>query len=152
VKKNKDITCTIYNDDNFGAGPSGESFGNRGFIFNHTDENDTLEPENLELGSRPCTVVLVTPCVEYINIDSTGQDKFEVYLIVDAELKEVQNTLVLWSMLPTDQNTFFSGPCELVGIFDSIIMDTKGFALDCGDVRDNLFNINYAFISTDFFD
>jgi len=150
LKKNKDITCTIYNDDNFdpNAGGTGVTFGHRGFEIRVDDDNSPGAPDN-EIGPRPCSEG-ETPCVEFVEVNQGGVG-LEVYLIVDDELVEpTNNILVIWSLIPTGSNTFVPVSCLLVGIYDSSITGKKGFALECSEIANKDFNINYAFIRTVF--
>jgi len=142
VKKNKDITCTIYNDDNGdgSTGGTGVSFGHKGFQFNTNNINAPL--------SRACDAGTITDsCVEIIEPVSGSK----VFLIVDSEIMNPQNTLVIWSMTAVETNQFLINNCVLVGIFDSMeLPGTKGFGLACPIVTGTDWNINYAFINTVF--
>jgi len=143
IQEGEHLTCVIYNDDDkdAGEGGTGVSFGHKGFQWNTANINAPF--------SRACNAGTIDDsCIEIIA--PGGQP---IFLIVDSELKNTQNTLVLWSMTAVQSNQILINNCVLVGIFDSVELSGlgyKGFGLTCPIVTAADWNINYAFIETVF--
>ena len=157
IKKNKTVSCTIYNDDNGdgSGGPGGIVFQNNSLMVK-LDEKETLDScDHYENGIK------TDPCIEIINSDGT-------IAIVDSELKST-TTIVLFSVAQEDfenPNTFGAEDplCQQITIIehdrDSNILRDENFELpvdptenlivllQCANMDNSLvYNVNYVMIN-----
>jgi len=142
VKKNKDITCTIYNDDNGDGTSDGEgvAFGFNGIEF----ENVADTPRSIA-GTETCAIKKAVPCIE-----QQGVGPSLIWVIVDDELLDPNSTIILWSLNPAGAFPQVNN-CALAGSFPATtteVAGTNGFGLLCTTFKPGIWNINYAFILT----
>ena len=136
VKKNKDITCTIYNDDNGdgSTGGDGVAFGFNGLQFTN------IGPDAGGLDSCAATSN-VPPCVERQGL---------LYVIVDTLLANPDSSIILWSLTPpTGGSSSQVNNCALAGAYPASFDNSiNGFGLLCSTFVPGTWNINYAFVLT----
>jgi len=153
LSANQDIECIVVYG--FEVEP-GVAFGHKGFTFSTVQSLVTDDGNGFAhnyMGPRACSSGSFTDsCVEAI---TTVQGEY-LLIIVDSKLQDPQRTLVLWSMTAAQLNQPAAVDCNLVAIFTSNLLDDEngndlnGFALDCGDATAIEWNINYAFVETEF--
>ena len=163
IQPTTNVPCTIYNDDEGdgstgGTGETGVSFGHKGFTFS-TDMADVVDvdttavdPDPEYRGPRSCEfgAMYTDSCMETIAVGDPAGQLITIHLVVDSKLQKPTSTLVLWSITSVMTNIAVTDSCILVGIFDSEATPHKGFGLYCGDAAPIDWNINYAFIETEF--
>jgi len=145
VKKNKEITCTIYNDDNGddNGGAAGVAFGFNGFLFENIKSPSDVKGDMAcaENGNKP-------PCIE---IQKLGSSTLRV--VVDPALKKPDSTIIIWSLNPElpgpSGEPFLLNNCVLAGVFPASFDATvNGFGFSCPTIATGNWNINYAFVET----
>jgi hypothetical protein len=145
VKKNKDITCTIYNDDNFVEGTGGEPPSGPGVIF-HFDTVSfqlfTVGADNPGICSENGSTL---PCVEF----QPGTDLIFVVPKLTGTQKLTPTTIILLTIIDTNDNTRTS-ECSVLGIGIESITTKRGFIIDCANnaLELNPHNANFALIES----
>jgi len=142
VKKNKDITCTIYNDDNGDGTSGGEGVA---FGFNGIEFENVADTSRSIAGTETCAIKKAVPCIE-----QQGVGPSLIWVIVDDELLDPNSTIILWSLNPAGAFPQVNN-CALAGSFPATtteVAGTNGFGLLCTTFKPGNWNINYAFILT----
>jgi len=149
LKEGKNLTCTIYHDDNDLKGTNGVPAGT---IFWHNSLNFKLMNDEGENCNTLSDTAEVVACVETVEAGD------QIFLIVDENLSS-GTTIVLFSMVEDGKLpvTAASVPvCTMIGIepHDGLSpmnpTGKLGFKLSCANLQNNLsYNINYAMIETE---
>jgi hypothetical protein len=157
IKKNKNLSCTIYNDDNDDGstgGPGGIVFTNESLQIVSADPttHDSCDNPSIEFFNEDGIQIL--PCIQII-------DEQAVIAIVDPELKDNLRTIVLFSVFESalDANGAAKDPqCVLESILphndlsNDLPIESKATSnlvvkLACSDINSNtLINVNYVMI------
>jgi len=138
VKKNKDITCTIYNDDN-GDGSTGG--GGPGVVFHfETIQLTLVDPA---VGKDCANTSNVAPCVGIIDTKS-----FIVRPDTSLASQDLTpTTLILLSVLPSSDFSLAT-QCTVAGL-NAVGTVIDGFTVECLDTNaGNTYNFNLALIET----
>jgi len=157
IKKNKNLSCTIYNDDNFDAstgGPGGIIFTNESLQIKSGDSTMHDSCDSLEGGVPKffdeITGEQILPCIEIIDAS--------VIAIVDPELKNNLRTIVLFSVFEAEldaSGSAVNAECnlEVIKPHEDLNNDpangTPNLAvrLGCGNIDSGvLINVNYVMI------
>ncbi len=152
IKKNKNLSCTIYNDDNFDSstgGTGGIVFQNKSLqiLIDPNHDGDTVVSDSLDSCSvepRP------DPCIEIL--DKLGSQ----IAIVDSS-DVASTTIVLFSVFAdvTESNPMSSEPaCDLEQLISHSVItgdedDTiLAIVLACSDINSGtIYNVNYVLIN-----